>query len=56
MVVMRIDGRVDILIVKTYLVEGDVPFLCSKWTLELWNFMIDSKRKILETNLNGKRK
>ena len=34
----------------------DVPFLCGKWMLELWNFKIDGKRKVLEMNTDGKKK
>ena len=32
--VTRMDGVVDVLIVKTYLVDAEVPFLCGKKTLE----------------------
>ena len=39
--VTRIDGKEDVLIVQTYLVDAEVPFLCSKQTLETWNFKID---------------
>ena len=35
LIVMRIDGRQDVLMVHTYLVDAEVPFLCSKGTLEL---------------------
>ena len=54
--VTRLDGREDVLTVQTYLVDTDVPFLCGKQTLELWESRMDTKKKILETNLNGKRK
>ena len=43
-----IDGREDVLVVQMYLVDAEVPFLCDKRTLEMWNFKIDSRRKILE--------
>ena len=56
LVVTRLDGREDVLIVQTYLVDADIPFLCGKRTLELWESKMDTKRKILEINLNGKRK
>ena len=46
--VTRLDGREDVLIVQTYLVDAEVPFLCGKRTLELWNFKIDGRKKILE--------
>ena len=35
--VTRMDGKEDVLIVQTYLVDAEVPFLCSKQTLETWN-------------------
>ena len=58
--VTRLDGREDVLTVQTYLVDGEVPFLCSKQTLESWNFKIDGKEKILEVQMeigqdNGKK-
>ena len=46
--VTRLDGREDVLIIHTYLVDAEVPFLCGKQTLESWNFKIKSKDKILE--------
>ena len=33
--VTRMDGKEDVLIVQTYLVDAEVPFLCGKTTLEL---------------------
>jgi len=36
------------LIIQTYLVDAEVPFLCGKQTLESWSFKIDSREKILE--------
>ena len=42
------DGREDVLIVPTYLVDAEVPFLCGKKTLEDWNFQISGRDKILE--------
>ena len=53
---MRRDGREDVLKVQTYLVEADVPFLCGKRTLELWNFKIDRRKKVLEVDIDGERK
>ena len=38
--VTRMDGVDDVLIVKTYLVDAEVPFLCGKQTLKSWNFKI----------------
>ena len=42
------NGKEDILVVQTYLVDAEVPFLCGKQTLEAWNFKIDGTNKILE--------
>ena len=58
--VTRMDGVDDVLVVKTYLVDAEVPFLCSKQTLESWNFKIDGQEKILEIHMktgddNGKK-
>ena len=39
--ISRLDGKEDVLVVQTYLVNAEVPFLCSKHTLESWNFKID---------------
>ena len=39
--VTRMDGKEDVLIVQTYLVDAEVPFVCGKQTLETWNFKID---------------
>ena len=36
--VTKLDGREDVLVVQTYLVDAEVPFLCGKRTLETWNF------------------
>ena len=49
--VTRMDGIDDVLIVKTYLVDAEVPFLCGKQTLESWNFKIDGIEKILEIQM-----
>ena len=54
--VTRLDGKEDVLTVRTYLVDADVPFLCGKRMLELWESKMDTKKKILETNLNRKKK
>ena len=47
------DGKEDVLIVQTYLVDAEVPFLCGKQTLETWNFKIDGEEKILEIQLKS---
>ena len=46
--ITRMDGTDDVLIVKTYLVDAEVPFLCGKQTLESWNFKIDGQKKNLK--------
>ena len=51
--VKRLDGREDVLVVHTYLVDAEVPLLCGKRTLELWKFKLDSKRKVLEIEPEG---
>ena len=40
----------------TNLVEADVPFLCGKRTIENWNSKIDTKNKVLETEMDGEKK
>ena len=49
--VTRMDGKEDVLIVQTYLVDAEVPFLCGKQTLESWNFKINGPEKILEIQM-----
>ena len=44
----RMDSVDDVLVVKTYILDAEVPFLCSKQTLEDWRFQIDGRDKILE--------
>ena len=51
--VTRLDGKEDVLIVQTYLVDAEVPFLCGKQTLKTWNFKIDGEEKILEIQLKS---
>ena len=46
--VTRLDGKEDVLVIHTYLVNAEVPFICGKQILESWNFKIDSREKILE--------
>ena len=43
--VTKMDGREDVLIVQTYLVDAEVPFLCRKQTLEIWNFKLMDKKR-----------
>ena len=54
----RLDGREDVLIIQTYLMDAEVPFLCGKRTIEDWNFQIDRRDKILEitSKTDGSRK
>ena len=51
--VTRLDGKEDVLILHTYLVDAEVPLLCGKRTLELWKFRLDGKRKVLEIEPHG---
>ena len=46
--ITRMDGREDVLIIQTYLVDAEIPFLCRKKTLKGWNFHIDGLDKVLE--------
>ena len=46
--VTKLDGHEDVLVIHTYLVDAEVPFLCGKQTLEKWNFTINGKEKVLE--------
>ena len=56
-IVRRLDGKEDVLKVFTYLVDADVPFLCGKREMvERWKSKIDTKNKVLETEIEGKRK
>ena len=38
LLVTRLDRKEEILVIQTYLVDTEVPFLCGKQTLESWNF------------------
>ena len=51
--VTRLDGKEDVLIVQTYSVDAEVSFLWGKQTLESWNFKIDGEEKILEIHLKS---
>ena len=53
--VTRMNGKEDVLIIKTYLVDAEVHFLCGKQTFKGWNFKIDSRDKVLdiESRTNG---
>ena len=56
-IVRRLDGKEDVLKVFTYLVDADVPFLSGKREMvERWKSKIDTKNKVLETEIEGKRK
>ncbi len=56
-IVKRMDGKEDVLNVFIYLVDVDVPFLCGKRKMvEKWDLKIDTKNKVLETEIDGKRK
>ena len=49
-IIQRNDGRDDVLKVQAYLVDADIPFLCGKRMMELWQSKIDTKKKILDRN------
>ena len=40
--------------IQAYLVDTDIPFLYGKRTLELWQLKVDTKKRILETEIEGK--
>ena len=46
--IVRKDGKEEVLTVPPYLIDTEVPFLCGKKTLEDWNFQISGRDKILE--------
>ena len=46
--ITRLDGKEDVLVVQAYLVDVEVPFLYGKETLEAWSFKINGKNKVLE--------
>ena len=55
MIVKKMDGKEDVFKVFTYLVDADVPFLCGERTMvERWNSKIDTKNKVLETEIDEK--
>ena len=53
--VTKLDRREDILVIHTYLVDSELPFLCGRETLEKWNFTINGKDKVddIESKLDG---
>ena len=53
-IVQRSNGRDNVLWIQAYLVNADNPFLCGKRMLELWQSKVDTKRRILETEIDGK--
>lgn len=55
-IVNRLDGKKDVLKVFAYLVDKVVPFLCEKKTIEKWNLKIDTKNKVLGTEIEGEKK
>ena len=44
------------MIIQTYLIDAEVPFLCGKQTLESWKFKIDGVEKILEIEVKTDQK
>merc|ERR1712240_909339 len=56
-IVIRMDGKEDVLRVFTYLVDADVPFLCGKRKMvEKWNSKISTKNMVLEKEIDRERK
>ena len=55
-IVQRNDGRDEVLKIQAYLVDAHIPFLCGKRTLEHWQSNINTKRRILETEIDRKRR
>ena len=55
-IVKRMDGKEDVFRIFTYLVDADVPYLCGMKTIENWNSRIDTKNKVLETEIEGEKK
>ena len=45
--VSRLDGSEDVLVIQTYLIDAEVSVLCGKQTLESWKFKIDGVEKNL---------
>ena len=50
------DGREEVFRLHAYIVDAEIPFLCGKRTLECWNAKFDTQSKILETELEGKKR
>ena len=46
--VTKLYGREDILVIHTYQVDAEIPFLCGKQRFENWICKIDRKEKIFE--------
>ena len=55
-IIQRNDRRDEVLKIQAYLIDADIPFLCGKRTLELWQSNINTKRRILETEIDRKRR
>ena len=54
--VEAVDGKKDLLLVKTYVLNADSPFLCGNNTLFSWDAKIDIKNNVLETSPDGYRR
>ena len=50
--ISRLDRKEDVLVIQTYLIDAEVPFLCGKQTLEYWKFKIDGVENILDIRVN----
>ena len=55
-IVQTSDGSDDMLGVQAYLLDAGIPFLCAKRRLELWQSKVDTERRILETEIDGKQR
>lgn len=53
LVMQRLYCMEDILTLQIYLIDTDVSFLCGKGTMEVWDSKLDTRRKIIETNIDG---
>ena len=56
MLVKMMDGKEEVLRVVAYVVDADVPLLLGKKTMEGWKSKLDTVNKVLETEMEGKRK
>ena len=48
--VTRLDGREDVLVIQTYIIDAGVSFLCGKKTIESWNYCLMYRENLGETS------